>query len=213
MKVHFQFALQMAVIAAIVLVAAADARAEYAVLKNGQRLHITGYERAGDTVQLHVSGGRITLRLEELAAIEPEEIFAPLPAPQTAPGPFGEHIRAAAQESGLDEHLIASVISAESNFNARAISRKGAQGLMQLMPATAARFSVSDVFDPAQNIRAGSLYLKKLLDRYNGNLTLALAAYNAGPERVEQYSGVPPFAETKSYVKKVSRGFEKRKKS
>ena len=105
---------------------------------------------------------------------------------------------------GLDEALISSVIFAESNFNPKAVSRKRAQGLMQLLPATAARYSVTNIFDPAQNIAAGTHYLKDLLDQYHGNLEWALAAYNAGPERIEQYHGVPPYPETVDYVRRVT---------
>jgi soluble lytic murein transglycosylase-like protein len=112
-------------------------------------------------------------------------------------------IRAAAEKHGVDEKLIAQLIAVESNFNPRATSRKQAQGLMQLLPRTAARFSVANVFDPAQNIDAGTRYLKELLDRFRGNLLLALAAYNAGPEMVEHYRGVPPFPETQKYVRQI----------
>ena len=111
---------------------------------------------------------------------------------------------AAAARHGVDEKLITSVIAAESNFNPRAISKKQAQGLMQLLPATSAHFSVKDAFDPAQNVEAGTRYLKQLIERYRGNLVLALAAYNAGPEVVAKYGGVPPIAETRAYIQRVA---------
>jgi soluble lytic murein transglycosylase len=112
-------------------------------------------------------------------------------------------IEAFAAEHSIDSALIRAVIRAESNFNHRAVSRKGAQGLMQLMPATIGRLSVGDAFDPHENIGAGVRYLRQLLDQFQGDLTLALAAYNAGENAVLRYRGVPPYQETREYVKKV----------
>jgi hypothetical protein len=184
---------------------AAPARADYAVLRSGLRLHITGYESDGAQVRLTVEGGTVSVPSEDLVAIEPEDHFEPLPpSPVTIAGPFANLIHAAAQKHGLDENLIARVIAMESNFNPRAVSRRQALGLMQLLPQTAAHYSVADVFDPAQNIDAGAHYLKDLLTRYRGNLTLALAAYNAGPEMVERYGGIPPFTETQNYVRQIT---------
>ena len=184
---------------------AAPARADYAVLRSGLRLHITGYESEGAHVRLTVEGGTVDVQAEDVVAIEPEDHFTPnAPSPVTSAGPFANLIHAAAQKHGLDEDLIARVIAMESNFNPRAVSRKQALGLMQLLPQTAARYSVGDIFDPAQNIDAGAHYLKDLLTRYRGNLALALAAYNAGPEMVERYGGVPPFAETQNYVRQIT---------
>jgi soluble lytic murein transglycosylase-like protein len=105
------------------------------------------------------------------------------------------------------------VIAVESNFDPKARSRRDARGLMQLLPETAARFGVKDIYDPQQNIDAGTRYLRELLQKYGNNLVLALAAYNAGPERVQRYGSVPPFAETISYVRRVKRGYEKSKAS
>jgi soluble lytic murein transglycosylase-like protein len=107
--------------------------------------------------------------------------------------------------------LIASVIRAESNFNPQARSPKGAQGLMQLMPTTASRLGVSDALHPEANIDGGTRYLRELLLRYNGDVVKALAAYNAGPERVQQFGGVPPYAETHAYVARVVREFNRKK--
>ncbi len=192
-------------IVAFAALCAAPARADYAVLRSGLRLHITGYQCAGAQVRLTVEGGIVSVQAADLVAIEPEDHFEPLPpSPVTLAGPFASLIHAAAQKHGLDENLIARVIAMESNFNPRAISRRQALGLMQLLPQTAARYSVADIFDPAQNIDAGAHYLKDLLTRYRGNLTLALAAYNAGPEMVERYGGIPPFAETQNYVRQIT---------
>jgi soluble lytic murein transglycosylase-like protein len=196
------------------LFTAGAARADYAVLRSGQRLHITGYERTGDTVRLTVAGGIIEIAAQDVLAIEPEEVFAAAPASPPLPNtPYGNVIRAAARKHGLDAALIASVISAESNFDSRAVSRKQAYGLMQLLPATASRFSVVNLFDPVQNVDAGARYLKQLLEQYHGNLPLALAAYNAGPQRVERYGGVPPFRETQDYVRRVMTSFQQQQKN
>jgi hypothetical protein len=114
-------------------------------------------------------------------------------------------INETAQHVGINARLLHSVVSVESSFNPRAVSPKMAAGLMQLMPETAARFGVRDRFDPRENVRAGAAYLRSLIDKYNGNLTLALAAYNAGEASVEAYGGVPPYEETKAYVDTVKR--------
>jgi hypothetical protein len=183
---------------------ASTARADYAVLRSGLRLHITGYERSGEVVRLSMDGGTVEVQASDLLSVEPEDHFAPLPALAPANGPFGNLIRAAALKHGVDEKLITHLIAVESNFNPRAVSRKQAQGLMQLIPETAARYSVANIFDPAQNIDAGTHYLKDLLERYRGNLPLALAAYNAGPDMVARYGGIPPFPETQKYVLKIT---------
>ena len=144
----------------------------------------------------------------DVVSIEPEEVFTPVPAqpaaaPAAAMSPYHELVAAAASRYGVDAELITSVIAVESNFDPKAVSRKNARGLMQLLPETAARFGVKDVFDPAENIDAGTRYLRDLLQLYNNDLTLTLAAYNAGPDAVRKYGGVPPFEETRVYVKRV----------
>lgn len=112
-----------------------------------------------------------------------------------------------AEKHSMDQNLIRAVIETESGWNPTAVSRKGAAGLMQLLPVTAQRFGVKDVFNPRQNVDAGTRYLKVLLDRYNGDLDLALAAYNAGEGAVERHGGIPPFRETRDYVRKVQKEY------
>jgi len=119
------------------------------------------------------------------------------------PSHFDKIIRSAARRHNVDPDLVRAVIKAESNFNSRALSRKGAQGLMQLMPGTAREQNVADVYDPGENINAGVRHLRTLLDHYRGDVRLSLAAYNAGINAVERYGGVPPFRETREYVRRV----------
>jgi Transglycosylase SLT domain len=192
---------------AMLFVWAPGAHADYAVLRSGARMHIAGYLRQGANTLLYVTGGTIIVHSDDVVRFEPENFFPPASRTTPLDVPFSKQIQAAAERSGVDQNLISSVIAAESNFQARARSRKDAMGLMQLRPQTAAQLGVRNPYDPAQNISAGTLYLKKLLTRYNGNLSLALAAYNAGPGRVAQYGGVPPFHETRDYIRRVKRTF------
>jgi soluble lytic murein transglycosylase-like protein len=197
----------------LALLAAPTLRAEYIVLRNGQRLSVTGYQRLGDNYRLQMRGGAVEIPASQVVGIEPEEVFTPVPPAATgaSKGPFADLIEAAAKRYDMDVDLITSVIAAESNFNPKAISRRDARGLMQLLPVTAARFGVHDIFDPKENIEAGTQYLSELLKLYNNDLALALAAYNAGPDSVQRFGRVPPFAETISYVRRVKTTYESRK--
>jgi hypothetical protein len=186
-------------------------RAEYITLRNGQRLHVTGYQLIGEKYRLQTAGGVVEVPAEEVVSIDAEDSFAALPTPVAATAPFHEIVKAAATHYSVDADLIASVIAAESNFDPKAVSKKNARGLMQLLPETAARFGVRNIFDPQENIDAGTHYLRDLLQRYNNDLALALAAYNAGPERVQHFGRVPPYAETASYIRRVKRAYEKSK--
>lgn len=127
----------------------------------------------------------------------------PRPSARPRPSAYDDLIDTTAHQMELDPMLIKSVMHAESAFNPDAVSSKGASGLMQLMPATARRYGVSSIFDPRQNVVGGARYLSYLLDRYNGDLELALAGYNAGENAVDQTGGIPPYPETRHYVKKV----------
>jgi hypothetical protein len=140
------------------------------------------------------------VRLPRLPPALAPLVMAPAPA-----SPFDEMIRVIADRYGVEYALVKAVIKAESGFNHLAVSRKGAQGLMQLMPDTAAQVRVQDAFTPQDNIEGGVKYLRRLLDRYDGNLALAVAAYNAGPMRVDEVGGIPDIAETREYLARVLR--------
>jgi soluble lytic murein transglycosylase-like protein len=187
-----------------------QARAEYFVLQNGQRLHVSGYQLLGDKYRLQLNGGFVELSADTVVSIEPEDVFTAAPV-EAAKAPFRDLIEGAAARYGVDADLITSVIAAESNFDPKAVSRRNARGLMQLLPQTAARLGVQHIFDPRENIDAGTHYLRDLLVLYKNDLALTLAAYNAGPLRVHQYGRVPPFAETQSYVRRVRNAYAKRK--
>jgi len=196
---------------ALLLAVAPAGSAEYIVLRSGQRLNVSSYQLLGDKYRLQVAGGTVFVATEDVLSIEPEEVFTRLKPADNFTGPFRELIEAASAQYKVDADLIASVIAVESNFEPKAISRRDARGLMQLLPETAARLGVKDVFDPRENIDAGTRYLGDLLKRYDNNLALALAAYNAGPEKVEKFGSVPPYAETISYVRRVKRAYENSK--
>jgi Transglycosylase SLT domain len=190
---------------------AAGARADYFVLRSGARLNVTAYQLVGERYRIQMNGGSAEIAAADVVAIEPEEIFIPAPRMPLTQAPYRDMIQSAAKKYSVDADLIFSVIAAESNFNPRVISRRGARGLMQLLPATGTRFGVKDIFDPAQNIDAGTQYLRDLMARYQGDLVLTLAAYNAGPGAVQRYGRVPPYNETISYVRAIRKTYALRK--
>jgi soluble lytic murein transglycosylase-like protein len=208
-------ALIISALALLAISAAPTLRAEYVVLRSGQRLVVTGYQLLGDKYRLQLNGGFVEIPASEVVAIEPEEIFTPIIVPVKsailANAQFGQFIQSASKRFHVDADLISSVIAVESNFNPKAVSRRNARGLMQLIPDTASHVGVHNIFDPQENINGGTQYLAELLHRYDNNLILALAAYNAGPQRVQKYGTVPPFAETQSYVRRVKRTYDQRK--
>lgn len=200
--------------------------AQDATFRDGRSLRIAAYHVEGNLITLELEGGgRITLPRErirtirEVPALEGEErlsaretaIFPPSEKPSTSDSDTKEgsendlfaQIAELALKYRLESQLVAAIALVESGFDPEAVSPKGARGLMQLMPATAAEYGVEDSFNPLENLEAGITHLRHLLDRYQGDLELALAAYNAGEGAVARYGGVPPFPETIRYVSRV----------
>jgi soluble lytic murein transglycosylase-like protein len=180
---------------------------------DGRSLEVERFEQNGDTAILHVAGGgslavpasRITNWTELIRPpAPPVSTEAPtFPAWRRAAGDYADVLAQAADRYRLDPALLTAVAQVESSFDPTAVSPKGAQGLLQLMPATAARFGADDAFDVRQNVEAGARYLSWLLERYDGETELALAGYNAGEAAVDRYDGVPPYPETQAYVSRV----------
>jgi soluble lytic murein transglycosylase-like protein len=204
----------------LVMAAVPCSATDSAVLRNGFSIRHERREVIGAITRLFVDGGNTsfvdipTAEIDhfESAPAEPVAKLAPVPDKQPQrPLDLNEVVREASGTYRLDPDLVNSVIRAESGFNVRAVSPKGAQGLMQLMPQTASDLGVRNAFDPQANVEGGTRYLRELLERYNFDLVKALAAYNAGPRRVEQYGGVPPYYETKAYVARIVRDFNKKK--
>ena len=187
------------------------ARADYLVLRSGARVNVSSYEVRGEKLRAQVAGGWAEFAVADVVAIEPEEIFVAAPKMPLAQAPFGELIRKAAAKYEVDPDLVFSVVAAESNFNPKALSRRNAHGLMQLLPETAKRLGVKDIYDPAQNIDGGTRYLRDLLKLYDGDLALTLAAYNAGPGAVQRYGRIPPYNETIKYVRAIRKTYALRK--
>ena len=186
---------------------------EYAVLRNGFRIHAERHEAAGSNVRLYTKDGVTEMPAAAVVAFETEEYTAPAapPAPPkvAAPVPVRDPqtlVRDAALRSGLPPSLVESVARVESALRPEAVSPKGALGVMQLMPATA-RALDADPRDTAQNIDAGTRLLRELLIKYDGDVVKALSAYNAGAGAVDRYHGMPPYPETQDYVDKVIRTY------
>jgi len=214
---------------------------EVAVLRNGFSIRHERREVIGDTTRLYVTADGSSFVDVPTAEIEHFEAAPEVPAsgsglpasgdeskspllanyarngapsspfPTAGPVDLNDVVNSASGRYRLDPDLVNSVIKAESGFNVRAVSPKGAQGLMQLMPGTAAQLGVPNAFDAEANVEGGTKYLRELLERYDFDLVKALAAYNAGPQRVEQFGGVPPYYETRVYVARVVRDFNKKK--
>jgi soluble lytic murein transglycosylase-like protein len=208
--------------------------AERVILKNGFELDCSRREVVGDRVRLYTLGSAAeTANYVEVAAdavVRVEMIPDPPPVPVSLTAPAAAisantpataltreemhtMLAHAGTEHNIDEDLLASVVRAESGGQVRAVSRAGARGLMQLMPGTANELGVGDAFQPSENIAGGTAYLDQLLKRYNDNVALALAAYNAGPAAVDRYHGIPPSRETRAYVARVIREFNRRKQT
>ncbi len=197
------------------------AEGEIVVFTDGGFLKVEDFRLEGERVRLDLeSGGRMVVSILRVARILEDEVVdeeppAPEPAPvfglrfdasQPRPAtPYAELIWAAGERHSLNPALLAAVVRAESAFDPRAVSRKGAGGLMQLMPATAQRFGLSgsEVFEPAKSLDAGARYLSWLTDRFDGDLPKVLAAYNAGEGTVDRYGGVPPYRETRNYLRRI----------
>jgi hypothetical protein len=211
------FAGSLVVLAGLGTVPALQA-AEQITLKNGYNLLCDHREQEGDRVRLFTSkdsGNFVEVDAAEIASIDtvPDPPVVPVQAaePKLTSADVHELIAQAGASHNLDVDLLASVVRAESGGNIHAVSRTGARGLMQLMPGTAAELGVTDSFRADQNINGGTAYLDALLLRYHDHLALALAAYNAGPAAVDKYHGVPPYRETRLYVARVIREFNRRK--
>jgi len=209
--------------------AAVPACASIALFTDGRAMKISGFRLAGSTIELALrNGGAMTMPINRIDRILDDEIIEMEKAPDVkklieegvfskrpwhydparAPmfnSKYDRMIIEAAKEFDVDAALISAVIKAESDYNPSEVSNKGARGLMQLMPSTAERFGVRDSFDAKSNISGGVQYLRWLLDTFNGNADLAVAAYNAGEGNVWKYNGVPPFRETVNYLKRIGR--------
>jgi soluble lytic murein transglycosylase-like protein len=188
---------------------------EYAVLSTGFRIHADRHETEGAIVRLYANGGVTEMPAQHIARFEADEAgpkpFTAAPGMAPAVPSLQELVTAAAVRNGLPPEFVHSVVSAESAYRSNAVSRKGAIGLMQLMPATASEYG-ADPTDPRQNVEAGTRYLRDLLLKYRNSdhqVSRALAAYNAGPGAVDRYQGVPPYRETLAYVGRVLRKYEK----
>ena len=217
------FRQQIGCAALVLMLATTSFAADLAVLRNGFSIPHERREEIGSITRLYLTMDGTNYADVPTEQIEHFEKGPPtIPAPKVVAAPGGiatpsapvtldQAIAAGSQRYRIDPDLISSVIRAESNFNAHAISPKGAQGLMQLMPQTASNLGVSNAFDPQANVDGGTRYLRELIERYNFDLVKALAAYNAGPKRVEQYGGVPPYRETRAYVARIVRDFNKKK--
>jgi len=222
------------VVAILAMAALPCLAAEVAVLKNGFSIKHERREVVGDVTRLYMNkegSSFVDVPTSEIEHFEaapddptpiahvPDTTSRPVPPPRGGIGGFpgrpvidlNQVVNEASGRYRLDPDLVNSVIKAESDFNAHAVSPKGARGLMQLMPGTASQLGVPNAFDPQANVEGGTKYLRELLEKYNFDIIKALAAYNAGPQTVERFGGVPPYHETKAYVARIVRDFNKKK--
>ena len=199
---------------------------ELAILHNGFSIPHDHRMVTGDTTRLFFSADDSSFMDVPTAEITgfQKDLTLPIPATRTTSAPVSasaspshpavpldQVVNSASAVYHLDPDLVNSVIHAESGFNSHAVSPKGARGLMQLMPSTASELGVKDAFDSEDNVGGGSRYLRELLERYDFDLVKALAAYNAGPQRVDRYNGVPPFYETRAYVARIVHDYNRKK--
>ncbi|MGO9318933.1 MAG: lytic transglycosylase domain-containing protein [Terracidiphilus sp.] len=222
----------IAALAAFTALSSLAHSAERITLRNGFEMRCDHHSEVAGRTRLYLSAGEdnyIELRPEEIAGIE--KLPDPPPTPKSAAlaisnssaarqhsrqnaklsqADLCEMLTKAGHEHNLDVDLLASLVKAESGGDSRAVSRAGARGLTQLMPATAKDMGVADSFKPDENLRGGAAYLDQLLTRYQNNLAKALAAYNAGPDAVDRYHGIPPYRETRAYVARVIHEFNRR---
>ena len=213
----------MKLLLSLLLAVLSASAGEYVVLTNGFRIHADSHVAEGSIVRLTTSKGVIELQSSTVSGFETEEYTPPpAPAPVTLPKAAEavvdprsltpqEMITRAAERAGLPPEFVHSVARAESGYRSDALSPKGAIGLMQLMPGTAAGLNV-DPYDPAQNAEGGAMYLRDLLLKYENDphqVSKAVAAYNAGPAAVDKYKGIPPYRETIQYVNRVLKQYEK----
>jgi hypothetical protein len=207
--------LQIAILT--LLFAAQLPAAEIANLRNGFGIRHERHETLGNTTRLYMGtaadSGYVDVATTDIESFEPAPPLEPQLMPVASPTSrdLNAIVSAASTQHQVDADFIASVIRAESGNNPAAVSRKGAQGLMQLMPGTASKLGVQDSFDPEQNVDGGVRYLRELLLLYNNDMVKALAAYNAGPQRVQQYKGVPPYRETHAYVARIIKDYNRKK--
>jgi soluble lytic murein transglycosylase-like protein len=214
--------------AATVMASVSQINADMIVFANGRTMSVKEYRISGDSITVTFkNGGEATFQQSIVARIAPDEMPVMVPLMAVAENaataivhrarrplesrPFAALIESVSLKHGIDPELVHAMVEAESNYQAGARSQMGARGLMQVMPATARDLGVKSarlLFDPQENLEAGVKYLKFLLERFDGDLTNAIAAYNAGPGAVQKYDGIPPFPETESYVKKVLSNFQ-----
>ena len=235
MKFAFQFAMAFTLFAVSTSANAAD----LAILRNGNAIRHEHRQIVGPITRLYLSdltSGYIEIPTDQIERFEVDTAPPPVlakpnvatavatpqlpsvgmklpsaPAPVLDKASLNKLVDGAGERHQIDPDFINSVIRAESGFNNRAVSKKGAQGLMQLMPQTASQLGVANSFDPNANVEGGTKYLRELLEKYNFDVVKALAAYNAGPKRVEQYRGVPPYYETRAYIARIIRDFNRQK--